>query len=94
MNNLCLVTGANGHLGNTLVRALLERGERVRAGVRDEGVERVDPLAGLVGVDVDVLGGESAGEQGIAVTSEGHGIPSTRPASGIAGLRGIGNERL
>lgn len=32
---LCLVTGANGHLGNTLVRALLARGQRVRAGVRD-----------------------------------------------------------
>lgn len=35
MGGLCLVTGANGHLGNTLVRALLARGERVRAGVRN-----------------------------------------------------------
>ncbi|PCH65143.1 MAG: nucleoside-diphosphate sugar epimerase [Gammaproteobacteria bacterium] len=35
MSNLCLVTGANGHLGNNLVRELLERGETVRAGVRD-----------------------------------------------------------
>lgn len=35
MGKLCLVTGANGHLGNTLVRALLERGQQVRAGVRD-----------------------------------------------------------
>lgn len=35
MEKLSLVTGANGHLGNTLVRALLARGERVRAGVRD-----------------------------------------------------------
>lgn len=35
MNPLSLVTGANGHLGNTLVRTLLARGERVRAGVRD-----------------------------------------------------------
>lgn len=34
---LSLVTGANGHLGNTLVRALLARGHRVRAGVRDLG---------------------------------------------------------
>jgi dihydroflavonol-4-reductase len=32
---LSLITGANGHLGNNLVRALLERGERVRASVRD-----------------------------------------------------------
>ncbi|MEO4017839.1 NmrA family NAD(P)-binding protein, partial [Pseudomonas rossensis] len=35
MSQLCLVTGANGHLGNTLVRALLDQGYRVRAGVRD-----------------------------------------------------------
>ncbi|RZJ11622.1 MAG: NAD-dependent epimerase/dehydratase family protein [Rubrivivax sp.] len=31
---LSLVTGANGHLGNALVRALLSRSETVRAGVR------------------------------------------------------------
>jgi dihydroflavonol-4-reductase len=31
---LALVTGANGHLGNTLVRSLLARGHAVRAGVR------------------------------------------------------------
>jgi dihydroflavonol-4-reductase len=45
MAELSLVTGANGHLGNTLVRMPLERGERVRAGVRNP----VDagPLAGL-----------------------------------------------
>ncbi|WP_447903004.1 NAD-dependent epimerase/dehydratase family protein [Pseudomonas serbica] len=35
MNKLAMVTGANGHLGNTLVRALLARGQQVRAGVRD-----------------------------------------------------------
>lgn len=35
MNTLSMVTGANGHLGNTLVRALLARGHHVRAGVRD-----------------------------------------------------------
>ena len=45
MSNLCLVTGANGHLGNTLVRALLERGERVRAGVRD--LDNHVPFVGL-----------------------------------------------
>lgn len=31
---ISLVTGANGHLGNALVRALLARGHAVRAGVR------------------------------------------------------------
>ena len=45
MSNLCLVTGANGHLGNTLVRALLERGQRVRAGVRD--LSNTAPFEGL-----------------------------------------------
>lgn len=42
---LCLVTGANGHLGNTLVRTLLKHGHRVRAGVRD--VSQTAPFAGL-----------------------------------------------
>ena len=45
MSQLCLVTGANGHLGNTLVRALLAQGYRVRAGVRD--LNHHAPFAGL-----------------------------------------------
>jgi len=45
MRNLCLVTGANGHLGNNLLRALIAKGERVRAGVRD--VSNQQAFAGL-----------------------------------------------
>ena len=30
MKKLYVVTGANGHLGNTIVRLLSERGEKVR----------------------------------------------------------------
>ena len=45
MGNLCLVTGANGHLGNTLVRTLIARGDRVRAGVRD--ISNTTPFEGL-----------------------------------------------
>ena len=45
MGNLCLVTGANGHLGNALVRALIARGDRVRAGVRD--ISNTTPFEGL-----------------------------------------------
>lgn len=45
MSELCLVTGANGHLGNNLVRALLAQGHRVRAGVRD--LNNTAPFAGL-----------------------------------------------
>lgn len=35
MKKISLVTGANGHLGNNLVRELLKRGENVRASVRN-----------------------------------------------------------
>ncbi len=35
MSTLAMVTGANGHLGNNLVRQLRARGQPVRAGVRD-----------------------------------------------------------
>ena len=45
MSNLCLVTGANGHLGNNLVRELLRSGEKVRAGVRD--TQDIDMFNGL-----------------------------------------------
>ncbi|CCH54004.1 dihydroflavonol-4-reductase [Fibrisoma limi BUZ 3] len=42
---LSLVTGANGHLGNNLVRHLLAHGERVRASVRN--TRNRAPFAGL-----------------------------------------------
>ncbi|WP_051305762.1 NAD-dependent epimerase/dehydratase family protein [Desulfogranum mediterraneum] len=35
MKKISLVTGANGHLGNNLVRALAAQGETVRAGMRN-----------------------------------------------------------
>lgn len=53
MNTLSLVTGANGHLGNTLVRALLARGQPVRAGVRD-----LDRSAAMNGLDCQVVQAE------------------------------------
>jgi len=45
MTKLNLVTGANGHLGNNLVRALLENGEQVRASVRNP--KNTAPFEGL-----------------------------------------------
>lgn len=45
MKKISLVTGANGHLGNNLVRELLKRGENVRASVRD--LNDKEPFAGL-----------------------------------------------
>ncbi len=43
--NLALVTGANGHLGNNLVRLLLDRGIPVRASVRN--IKNIEPFVGL-----------------------------------------------
>ncbi len=45
MINTALVTGANGHLGNTIVRKLLTKGFHVKAGVRD--LQNTDPFKGL-----------------------------------------------
>src|SRR5215471_11756390 len=43
--NLALVTGANGHLGNNLVRHLINKGIPVRASVRN--IKNKKPFAGL-----------------------------------------------
>lgn len=43
--NLAFVNGANGHLGNNLVRLLLSKGIPVRAGVRD--IKNKKPFGGL-----------------------------------------------
>lgn len=42
---ISLVTGANGHLGNNLVRLLLKQGKRVRATVRN--TQNIEPFEGL-----------------------------------------------
>ena len=44
-NEISLVTGANGHLGNNLVRLLLSKNEKVRATVRN--VSNKEPFKGL-----------------------------------------------
>jgi dihydroflavonol-4-reductase len=43
--NLALVTGANGHLGNNLVRLLVDKGIPVRASVRN--IKNKEPFIGL-----------------------------------------------
>jgi dihydroflavonol-4-reductase len=48
-----LITGANGHLGNNLCRALVARGERVRAMIRPGADDA--PLAGL---DLEIVRGD------------------------------------
>ena len=51
------VTGANGHVGNNLVKALLERGYEVRASVRDANdpaKARLLPMGDIEWVSLDV----------------------------------------
>ena len=48
--NLALVSGANGHLGNNLVRVLLKKGIRVRASVRN-----IKNTACFKGLDCEVV---------------------------------------
>lgn len=50
---MMVVTGAPGHLGNNLVRLLLDRGEKVRAMVL-----KGESLASLQGLDVDIVEGD------------------------------------
>lgn len=66
MKGLCLVTGANGHLGNTLVRALLGQGYRVRAGVRD-----IHDDAPFVGLDCERVYAELLDSQALDQALEG-----------------------
>ena len=44
-NEISLVTGGNGHLGNNLVRLLLSNNQKVRTTVRD--INNTDPFKGL-----------------------------------------------
>ena len=50
MEETCLVTGANGHLGNNLVRLLTERGRQVRAGIR-----RTDVLSAFDDINCEIV---------------------------------------
>lgn len=56
-----LVTGATGHLGNVLIRTLLEKGEKVRAFVLPQ-----DNLTPLEGLDVEIAHGNVLEPESIA----------------------------
>ena len=67
---LCLVTGATGYIGGRLIPALLERGYRVRAAVRDPDRVRDQPWAPkveVVAADVTKPGTLAAAFDGVEV---------------------------
>jgi dihydroflavonol-4-reductase len=66
VSKLNLVTGANGHLGNNLVRALLEKGERVRASVRNP--QNTAPFDGL---DSEIVQADLMDKDSLLRTLEG-----------------------
>ncbi len=76
MNGLAMVTGANGHIGYNLVRALAARGQPVRATVRDRhDPSTAGPLGVLNGVEVaslDVCDGSAFADAARAVDTLFH----------------------
>jgi len=64
--NLALVTGANGHLGNNLVRLLISKGVPVRASVRN--IKNKEPFEGL---DCEVVQSDITDKQSLKRALEG-----------------------
>lgn len=64
--NLALVTGANGHLGNNLVRLLINKGIPVRASVRN--IKNKEPFVGL---DCEVVQSDISNKQLIVNALQG-----------------------
>lgn len=64
--NLALVTGANGHLGNNLVRLLIDKGIPVRASVRNS--KDKEPFMGL---DCEVVQSDITDKQSLIRALEG-----------------------
>ncbi len=69
MKTISLVTGANGLLGNTLVRELINLGENVRASVRD--IHNKKPFEGL---DCEVVYADILDKKSLIEAMQGVGI--------------------
>ncbi len=70
MSEICLVTGANGHLGNNLVRLLTERGCRVRDGVR-----RTDVLNAFDDINCEIVYADMLDRRSLTQSMQGIGTP-------------------
>ena len=55
MPNISLVTGANGHLGNNLVRFLLTKGDQVIAGIRNTQKRHIFNNLGCTVANIDLM---------------------------------------
>ena len=66
MNQVSFVTGANGHLGNNLVRLLLSKGEIVKAGVRD-----INNTEAFTALDCELIYAEMLDEQAMSDALQG-----------------------
>jgi dihydroflavonol-4-reductase len=76
---MILVTGATGHIGNVLIRKLLEQGEKVRALIwRDEDTTPIHNL-GIEQVEGDVLDAAS-------LEAAMHGVDSVYHLAGIISI--------
>jgi uncharacterized protein YbjT (DUF2867 family) len=90
---MILVTGARGHAGSAVVRALADAGEEVRALVRRDE-DRTGLPAGVEGVVGDLnqpetLGAASEGARGAFLLSGYRDMPDT-----LAGMRRAGVEHV
>jgi len=78
--SLVLVTGATGQQGGGAARALLARGFRVRALVRDPGGDRAAALRDL---GVEVVGGDLGDRSSLEAAARGaRGVFSVQPSEG------------
>lgn len=64
--NLAFVTGANGHLGNNLVRLLIEKGIPVRASVRN-----IKNISALTGLNCEVVQADITNKQSLINALQG-----------------------
>ncbi|WP_048601990.1 SDR family oxidoreductase [Rubeoparvulum massiliense] len=83
---MILVTGATGHIGNTLVRALIQRNEKVRALILPDE----DPIS-LRGLPVELVRGDVTDYSSLYAACEG--IKIVYHIAGIISI-GIGKRRL
>ena len=86
--DLTLVTGGSGFLGSAVVRALIERGVRVRALVR-----ATSPRDNLRGLDCEVVVGDLTDRDSLKAALQGRALPvPCRGGLSPVGARSLGDH--